>query len=212
MSGIRLLHPHQYQRTRWKNNGGWTTEITRSDDASVPCGFRWRVSIAEIETDGPFSSFPGVDRDLLLLTGNGMELDINDAPAVHMDRRLQHIRFAGEDSVMCRLLAGPTRDFNVMADRQRCKAEVHARPLIGTMLLFVDPGSSWLVHALSGSATLRSDANESSASSGDTLLIETGDVARQRMVIEGSGELILVKFSPATMRTFEYPDSLLPSA
>lgn len=197
MSGIRLLHPHQYQRTRWKNNGGWTTEIARSDDPAAPCGFRWRVSIAEIETDGPFSSFPGVDRDLLLLTGNGMELDINDAPTVRMDRRFQHIRFAGEDRVMCRLLAGPTRDFNVMADRQRCRAEVHARPLIGTMVLFVDPGSSWLIHALSGSSTLRGDATDSSASSGDTLLIESAGKDRQRMVIEGSGELVLVSLMPS---------------
>jgi environmental stress-induced protein Ves len=92
-----------------------------------------------------------VDRDLLLLSGSGMELDINDAPAIRMERRFQHIHFAGEDRVMCRLLAGPTRDFNVMCDRSSTRAEVHARPLIGTMLIFAEPGASWLVHVLGGS-------------------------------------------------------------
>ncbi|MBL0222217.1 MAG: HutD family protein [Xanthomonadales bacterium] len=29
----------------------------------------WRVSIAEIEANGPFSRFPGIERDLLLLAG-----------------------------------------------------------------------------------------------------------------------------------------------
>ena len=36
---------------------------------------RWRVSVAEIARDGPFSSFPGVDRMLVLLSGHGVRLD-----------------------------------------------------------------------------------------------------------------------------------------
>ena len=24
---LRVLHPRDYRRTRWKNDGGWTTEI-----------------------------------------------------------------------------------------------------------------------------------------------------------------------------------------
>ncbi|MEP6882581.1 MAG: HutD family protein, partial [Dokdonella sp.] len=65
---IRLLHARDYQRNRWKNDGGWTTEIASEPLADAASGFRWRVSIAEIETDGPFSQFTGVERDLLLLS------------------------------------------------------------------------------------------------------------------------------------------------
>jgi environmental stress-induced protein Ves len=193
MVAMQLLRPHDYARTRWKNDGGWTTEIASAKDPDSPCGFRWRVSIAEIESDGPFSSFPGIERDLLLLSGSGMELDINDAPAIRMERRFQHIHFAGEDRVMCRLLAGPTRDFNVMCDRSSTHAEVHARPLIGTMLVFAEPGASWLVHVLGGSCVFRGNEQSIAAESGDTTLIES--TAHQRIVIEGSGELILVKFT-----------------
>jgi environmental stress-induced protein Ves len=33
MVAMQLLRPHDYARTRWKNDGGWTTEI-----ASMPSG------------------------------------------------------------------------------------------------------------------------------------------------------------------------------
>ena len=79
MSRLSLLRASDSQRVRWKNDGGWTTEIAR-EPADAAEAFRWRVSIADIESDGPFSNFPGVDRDLLLLAGNGIELDIDGAP------------------------------------------------------------------------------------------------------------------------------------
>ena len=137
-------------------------------------GFRWRVSIADIETDGPFSAFPGVDRDLLLLAGKGIELDINDAAPLRLDQRFQRVHFGGEDKVGCRLLAGPTRDFNVMAQRGVVSAEVHARPLNGTMLVFVEPGDTWLIHVFAGQADGRGGEQTVSAESGATLLVESG--------------------------------------
>lgn len=200
MAVLRRLRRSDYRRTRWKNDGGWTTEIARDD---APGGgardgtFDWRVSIADIERDGPFSSFPGIDRDLLLLAGNGIELDINDDVPLRLDQRFQRVHFSGEDAVTCRLLAGATRDFNVMAHREFVSAEVHARPVNGTMLVFVEPGSSWLIHVFAGQANARGDGQVQPAETGETLLIESPGLARERIVIEGGGELILVKFSAA---------------
>ena len=193
---IRLLQISDYRRTRWKNDGGWTTEIASAPMPAPASGFQWRVSIAEIERNGPFSLFPGIDRDLLLLTGKGIELDINDTPPQRLDRRFQHIRFAGEDQVDCRLLAGPTCDFNVMAARGRVSAEVHARPLNGTMLVFVEPDSWWLIHVFSGHASARGGDQTADAESGATLLLQAPAGTRERIVIEGGAELVLVKFTP----------------
>lgn len=192
---MHLLRARDYQRTRWKNDGGWTTEIASRADEGRGEGFLWRVSIAEIETDGPFSVFPGVQRDLLMLAGNGMDLDINDQPPHRLAQRFQHIRFQGEDTINCRLLAGPTRDFNVMAQRDSVAAEVHARPINGTMLLFSDPASTWLIHTYAGQITARSGQDEMAAEANETLLVEAGTGHRERIVLEGGGELILVKFS-----------------
>ncbi|WP_395683393.1 HutD family protein [Dokdonella sp.] len=189
MTRLSLLSPPAYQRTRWKNDGGWTTEVARSggDD------FRWRVSIAEIESNGPFSSFPGVERDLLLLEGNGIELDIDDAPPRKLVQRFERVHFAGEARVDCRLVAGPTRDFNVMARRDAVRAEVVARPLVGSMVIFPERGAEWCVHVFAGSATARCDAQTLALDTGTSLLADFRE-GGSRLVIEGGGELVLVKF------------------
>lgn len=197
---IRLLQTRDYRRSRWKNDGGWTTEIASDPspmpDASLAARFRWRVSIADIERDGLFSSFPGIDRDLLLLSGKGIELDINDAAPHRLDQRFQRVHFAGEDRVECHLLGGPTQDFNVMVRRDELVAEVIARPLNGTMLVFADPGCEWLIHVFAGSARARIGDLEITANLGETLLIGGDHTTRERIVIEGGGELVLVKFTP----------------
>ena len=68
---MRLLHlpAHEYRRERWRNERGWTREIHRHPEGAAE--WAWRVSIAEIDHDAPFSAFPGVDRELVLLHGNG---------------------------------------------------------------------------------------------------------------------------------------------
>ena len=194
MSRLSLLRASDYQRVRWKNDGGWTTEIAR-DPSAASDHFRWRVSIADIESDGPFSNFPGVDRDLLLLAGNGIELDIDGAPPLRLTERFQRVHFAGESNVDCRLLAGPTRDFNVMVRRDAVRAEVVARPLVGSMVIFPEDGVEWLVHAFAGDAHARSAQQEISLPAGSTLKLDFDDGERARVVIEGAGELVLVKFA-----------------
>jgi environmental stress-induced protein Ves len=196
MTRLSLISPSDYRRTRWKNDGGWTTEVARSADDSA-AGFRWRISIAEIESDGPFSSFPGIDRDLLLLEGNGIELDIDDAAAHRVTRRFERVRFNGESDVRCRLLAGPTRDFNVMARRDAVFADVLARPLVGSMVIFPEAHCEWFVHLFSGHAKARSGEQSLTLATGASLLADFRDSASERIVIEGGGEIVLVKLAAA---------------
>ena len=195
MTKLTRLGASGYQRVRWKNDGGWTTEIAR--DPVGEGDFRWRISIADIESDGPFSSFPGISRDLVLLAGNGIELDIGDAPPLRLTERFQRVHFEGEASVGCRLLAGPTRDFNVMARRDSVRAEVVARPLVGSMVLFAETDVVWIAHAFSGHANARAGEESIALATGDTLRIDFGDQAGGRVVIDGGGEIVLVKLAPA---------------
>ncbi|MEP7042636.1 MAG: HutD family protein [Dokdonella sp.] len=192
---LRLIGASENRRTRWKNDGGWTTEIAR--DPSTGDDFRWRVSIAEIESDGPFSTFPGIARDLLLLEGNGIELDIDDAAPRRLSRRFERVHFAGESQVRCRLLAGATRDFNVMARRDAVRAEVVARPLVGSMLIFAEAGVEWLIHVLGGHVDVRGADQAIRADAGASLQFdfrerESRDIGR--VVLDGAGELVLAKF------------------
>jgi uncharacterized protein len=197
MTRLSLLKTSDYRRVRWKNDGGWTTEIAR-EPADSDDDFRWRVSIADIESDGPFSTFAGVTRELMLLSGSGIELDIDDAPPQRLTERFQRVRFDGEARVGCRLLAGPTRDFNVMTKRDAVRAEVLARPLVGPMVLFAETNVVWLAHVFSGNAKVRADNDRTTLDIGDTLRLDFATRDASRVVIEGAGEIVLVKLMPAT--------------
>lgn len=114
---ISVVHAAAQPLTPWKNGGGSTRQVAIDPpDATVATGFRWRVSIARVGVDGPFSLFPGIDRSLWLLSGTGMELDV-DGEIVRLDRRLQRFDFAGETAIAARLIDGPTEDLNVMVAR-----------------------------------------------------------------------------------------------
>jgi len=111
--------------TRWKNGGGVTREIVCNPPGAGLDGFDWRVSIAEVAGDGPFSAFQRVDRVITLLEGAGMRLHATDGRFDHrLDQPLVPFAFAGEAPVQCELLAGACQDFNVMTRRGRCRAEV----------------------------------------------------------------------------------------
>jgi environmental stress-induced protein Ves len=189
---VRRLTRADYRRMPWRNGGGWTTEIAR-EPAGEDDAFDWRVSIAEITRDADFSRFEGVDRSLVLLEGAGMELRVGGAPTL-LDRRGQSIDFAGETEVDCRLLDGPTRDFNVFTRRGRIAHRVLFRPLLGPMVLLAEPGVAWLVHVVAGTAHEQHRADGVEAHAGETLLVEP-DAGQRPCMLAGGGELLLVRLA-----------------
>ncbi|MBY4949193.1 HutD family protein [Cupriavidus respiraculi] len=109
----------------WKNGGGVTREIAAMPQGAGMGDFDWRISVADIAADGPFSAFPGIDRQIVLLEGAGVRLRADDGRFDHrLDRVGEPFAFAGEAGVHASLLDGPTRDFNVMTRRGRTRARV----------------------------------------------------------------------------------------
>ena len=191
---VRHLREADYRRMRWKNGGGWTTELAISPPDCAGADFDWRISIAEIESDGAFSTFPNCDRHIALLDGNGMRLDFDAAPSALLDRRLRFVPFSGDWKTQGSLLDGPVRDFNLIARRDRIHANVLHRPLVGTMVFPSDARTTWFVHLASGRASVQHSSDARALASGESLLLEPDDTARN-CVIDGGGELILVKLS-----------------
>lgn len=109
----------------WKNGGGVTREIVCQPPGAGLDRFDWRVSIAHIASDGPFSAFAGVDRVITLLEGEGVRLSGTDGSFEHrLDTPLAPFAFAGETPVLGTLLVGDCHDFNVMTRRAACRAVV----------------------------------------------------------------------------------------
>lgn len=192
---MRLLTAADYRRMRWKNDLGWTTEIAVSP-AGAAADYDWRVSIAEIENDCAFSAFPGFDRSLLVLNGAGIELAFDQAPNVTLRERDRPAQFAGEWPAMCRLLDGPTRDFNVMTRRGSVSAELLHRPLVGAMWLHASAQTEWLIHMLAGSAKIAGLA--APLETGASLWLSPHSGHR---LLDGGGDLLVVKFSRVTANT-----------
>jgi environmental stress-induced protein Ves len=111
--------------TAWKNGGGQTREIVRMPAGSTMDTFDWRASVAEIAASGPFSTFPGIDRVLVLLSGDGVHLRSLDGSIDHqLSEPSRPFAFAGERSIEASLLGGASSDFNIMSRRATMRAVV----------------------------------------------------------------------------------------
>lgn len=132
----------------WKNGGGVTREIVASPQGAGMGDFAWRVSLAEVGTDGPFSAFPDVDRTLTLVEGAGMDLTLDG------ERRLVNSRyvprdFRGDVPTDCRLLDGPVVNLNVMWRRGGGRMPPTVAVVRGRLSL---PAAPALIVALDGPA------------------------------------------------------------
>ena len=118
------------RRMPWKNGGGETIEIAVSPQDAWLETFDWRVSMARVESDGPFSAFPGIDRTLAVLEGEGIELDAGRAGAGAC-RGFAPYSFPGDVATASRLLGGPITDLNVMTRRGRLAHRVSVVDAVG---------------------------------------------------------------------------------
>lgn len=194
---VRILRGQDYRRERWRNGAGWTRQVHAEPAADGSAEWDWRLSIAEIDADAPFSAFPGVDRVLVLLHGNGMRLRFGDGEVHELLPPHDRLRFAGERALVGELVDGPTRDFNLMWRRDAIDASLWHRPLVGSMLVFVDPGETWALHVLAGQARIDGVADAESLAAGDSALLRAGD-ARRRYLLDGGGELLVMRLAPLT--------------
>ena len=141
---VRLVKPADFKLMPWKNGRGTTTELAREDDAD---GMLWRLSAADVIEAGDFSIFPGIDRMLMLVGGQGFDLDFGNNGRASVFQPLTPVRFSGDWTTRAENVRGPSRDLNLMLARGRAVAEVAvlreasaARPLADRSLFLAVEG------------------------------------------------------------------------
>ncbi len=116
---IRHLTAADYTTMPWANGKGTTVEMIR---VNKPDGsLLWRLSMASVVEDGPFSMFPGIERNLTVISGPGFDLVGGHTLRADM---LVPVAFPGDWPVSAAGVTKPCQDFNVMTDRSLPRPQV----------------------------------------------------------------------------------------
>lgn len=165
MTRTTIIPESDHVRTPWRNGGGTTVELARSDDG--PDGFDWRLSIADITSDGGFSQFPGYRRMISTVEGAGMRLDVDGRTSGDLALFVP-FSFDGANETECTLLDGPIRDFNLIYRADRVSARLQwVRPDSGMRL--VSPAATLLVFNAGAELTVGIDTGHAGPETPPTL-------------------------------------------
>ncbi|WP_114961913.1 HutD/Ves family protein [Tritonibacter mobilis] len=130
----------QIEPVPWKNGGGTTRELAVREGAD---GLIWRLSLAEIAQNGPFSAFSGLWRVHTIIAGKGLRLHSSEAELEA--KPLTPLEFDGGLALEAQLIDGPCRAVNVICDPRyvQVKAQVHQGDFAGQAgdLVFVIDGA-----------------------------------------------------------------------
>lgn len=171
---MHIRRHRDYRRMAWKNGGGETAEIAIFPEGATLDTFDWRISMATVAADGPFSTFPGVDRTLCILKGKGLTLFPDSRGAILVEAAGQPVAFPSEVPITARLMDGQVTDFNVMTRRGRFRHHVSRMTLTGPADL-KRHGLLMLVLLADGVAEVGVAASRSRVEAGDTIFVQAPD-------------------------------------
>jgi environmental stress-induced protein Ves len=173
---VVVISPRDHRQVPWRNGRGSTADIAWAGwpQASGEQA-AWRLSLADIAEDAPFSDFAGFDRVILLAEGAGFVLEGGGREAVTLAPPPIPIAFPGEWAPACRLLGGPVRALNVITARGRARAEVavaRLSPAEARRLAGADPA---LCYVLDGAVSLEAAGQARALARGETAVVARVD-------------------------------------
>lgn len=162
---MQIIRKQSFRALPWKNGGGITHEAIRVPRSGDP--FLWRVSLAQIDSSGPFSDFTGYERKMVLLQGRGLALKFGNGEHRELHAGGDWVEFDGATPVECELRDGPCVDLNlIVAKSLTAKARIdrsRSRSVTAT-------GEIVLIFSLEAPLSLQDDA-------GETVRLEPWDLA-----------------------------------
>ncbi|ANL49401.1 protein HutD (plasmid) [Rhizobium phaseoli] len=189
---MRILRAGDHKRMPWKNGGGETVEIAVSPEDAGLAGFDWRVSMATVAADGPFSIFPGIGRTLAILDGNGMVLDIEGRAPVLLTVASNPLAFPADIPVTAKLQDGAITDLNVMTRRDGLAHKLVRIEIAGGKTVPLT-SSTCLLLCHRGTLSFRHGDKTGALAAGDALLIE--NQAESALEIDGEAKCYLVSIT-----------------
>lgn len=137
---IQIIRYQDCESSLWKNGGGSTKQLLIWPKGADLSNFDFRISIATISSNGPFSLFNGIDRKLCILGGAGVRLnikgnDIEQSEEIVLRPNDPPFCFSGETIIESMLLDKEVLDFNVMTKRKSYNSYLERKDLNGKTTL-----------------------------------------------------------------------------
>jgi environmental stress-induced protein Ves len=190
-SALRVLRASDYRRMPWKNGGGETREVLLAPAGATLNALDWRISLATVASDGPFSVFEGIERTLCVIHGAGLRLQVGDQPAKVITTRSEPYAFRGDVPTNASLVDGTIVDLNVMTRVGRFRHRVRRLELRDTESL-QSAANALVVFCLSGRITARTKEHSVQLRAEDALLIEQ-PMQLMQLVAPGPATLLLIE-------------------
>jgi uncharacterized protein len=141
---MQILRVADQRAMPWKNGGGVTYEVAIFPPDAPLDGFDWRVSMARVESDGPFSNFPGIDRSLAIMHGHGLHVVVDGTDRL-LGPQSRPLAFSGDVSASATLTGGPIIDLNVMTRRDAWRHQLSPETLNGSRTVAADSGATFVI-------------------------------------------------------------------
>ena len=187
---MKIIRAGSCLATPWKNGGGSTTEIAVEPPGASLDTFDWRISMATVAADGPFSEFPGIDRTLAVVKGKGLILTIGRTAPVRLECGSAPVSFGGDVPTSARLSAGEIADLNVMTRSSRFSHRL--RRIRQPAYCELDGNDIAVVLSFNGNTTLASDQDVATLDHGDAAILSGAREDSFRIVPIGPSDCYLV--------------------
>ncbi|MET0681279.1 MAG: HutD family protein [Burkholderiales bacterium] len=198
---MRILRSADYAALPWKNGRGVARQIAVFAAGAGYETLDWQVSRPTIERDTPFSKLPGLDRQLMLVSGKGLILRARSVEdRADFEQRLDHplepFAFRGDWAVDCVLTDGPVEVLNVMTRRGRCGARIEIREL-GAPALARKPADETLIVYAADPLTAYGIWGEEGIRPDDSILIDEQEATEIAVAGMPRARVVLIRVGRA---------------
>ena len=196
---LQVIAPQQFKTIPWKNGLGETTELAINDGGSLD-NFDWRLSIARVINDGVFSDFSGYQRNLVLISGQGIMLKHDGKISDNLVNLLDIARFDGSCETYGKLSAGAIKDFNIITNKQTILPQVSCHVEAQTVEIHLAKFNLYFVYSLTKELSIKiNEQDKVIAPQGHLVKISSADIAHHEgeCTAKICGEnMILIQLQP----------------
>jgi environmental stress-induced protein Ves len=190
---MQIIRKTSFTAVPWKNGGGITHEALRVPPSGDP--FRWRVSVAEIASSGPFSDFADYRRKMVLLQGAGLRLTFDGTEHRVLREVGDLVEFDGARATSSELLGGPCTDLNLMVSKSVPASHAWVESLQAPRELSGFRGTT-LVFPICGAVSMAgADRQPATLEAWDLAVLAPGDAVCVSPATPGASTVSLVFFA-----------------